>query len=48
MREAGGVVTDFSGNDKVEETDTIIAAPYKVMTEMRRIIEPRWKAATDS
>jgi myo-inositol-1(or 4)-monophosphatase len=46
VREAGGVVTDFSGNDKVEESDTIIAAPYKIMTEMRRIIEPRWKAAS--
>lgn len=46
VREAGGVVTDFTGNDKIEETETLIAAPYKIMTEMRRIIEPRWKAAT--
>ncbi|MBT8061153.1 MAG: inositol monophosphatase, partial [Gammaproteobacteria bacterium] len=45
VREAGGVVTDFTGNDKVEETDSVIAAPYKIMTAMRRIIEPRWKAA---
>ncbi len=45
VREAGGVVTDFSGGDKVEESDSIIAAPYKLMTELRRIIEPRWAAA---
>ena len=48
VREAGGVVNDFSGNDKIEETDTLIAAPYKIMTELRRIIEPRWKAATQA
>jgi myo-inositol-1(or 4)-monophosphatase len=42
VREAGGVVTDFAGNDKVEESDSIVAAPYKLMTPMRRIIEPRW------
>ena len=44
VREAGGVVSDFSGNDHVEESDSILAAPYKLMTLMRRIIEPRWKA----
>jgi myo-inositol-1(or 4)-monophosphatase len=48
VREAGGVVTDFAGNDKVEECDSIIAAPYKLMTELRRIIEPRWKAAVEA
>ena len=48
VREAGGVVTDFTGNDKVEETDSVIAAPYKIMTAMRRIIEPRWKAAQEN
>jgi myo-inositol-1(or 4)-monophosphatase len=44
VREAGGVVNDFAGNDKIEESDTVLAAPYKLMTELRRIIEPRWKA----
>jgi len=48
VREAGGVVSDFSGGDKVEESDSIIAAPYKLMTELRRIIEPRWAAANTS
>ncbi len=45
VREAGGVATGFDGNDNVEDAGTIIAAPYKLMTEMRRIIEPRWKTA---
>ncbi len=45
VREAGGVANDFSGGDKVEESDSILAAPYKLMTELRRIIEPRWAAA---
>lgn len=45
VREAGGVVTDFAGGDKVEESNSLLAAPYKLMTEMRRIIEPRWAAA---
>ena len=45
VREAGGVANDFSGSDKVEESDSILAAPYKLMTELRRIIEPRWAAA---
>ena len=45
VREAGGVVNDFSGNDKVEDSDSILAASYKMMTELRRIIEPRWAAA---
>lgn len=45
VREAGGVVADFGGHDDVENRDTVIAAPYKIMTELRRIIEPRWKAA---
>jgi myo-inositol-1(or 4)-monophosphatase len=44
VREAGGVCTDFLGNDKVEESDSILAAPYKVMTPMRRIVEPRWNS----
>ncbi|NND44926.1 MAG: inositol monophosphatase [Xanthomonadales bacterium] len=45
VREAGGVVGDFAGNDDVENRDSVIAAPYKIMTELRRIIEPRWQAA---
>jgi myo-inositol-1(or 4)-monophosphatase len=42
VREAGGVVTDFLGSEHVEASDSVMAAPYKVMTQMRRIIEPRW------
>ena len=41
VREAGGVVTDFDGNDAVEEARSILAAPYKLMTPLRKIIEPR-------
>ena len=47
VREAGGVVSDFSGGDNVEDSDSIVAAPYKLMTELRRIIEPRWAAANE-
>lgn len=43
VREAGGVVTDFIGGDKVEESDTILAAPYKLVTPLRQLIEPHWK-----
>ncbi len=42
VREAGGVVMNFSGNDDVENTGTIIAAPYKLMTQLRQIIQSRW------
>lgn len=45
VREAGGVVTDFDGNDNVEESSSILAAPYKLMTPLRKIIEPRWAKA---
>jgi myo-inositol-1(or 4)-monophosphatase len=45
VREAGGVVTDFSGGDKVETSDSVLAAPYKLVTPLRRIIEPRWAKA---
>ena len=45
VREAGGVVNDFAGKDDVENSDSILAASYKMMTELRRIIEPKWKAA---
>jgi myo-inositol-1(or 4)-monophosphatase len=44
VREAGGVVLDFDGNDAVEESGTIIAAPYKVMTPLRQLIASKWKA----
>jgi myo-inositol-1(or 4)-monophosphatase len=43
VREAGGVVLDFDGNDAVEEAGSIIAAPYKVMTPLRQLINSRWK-----
>ena len=43
VREAGGVVMDFDGNDQVEEADSIIAAPYKLMTPLQKIIAGRWK-----
>ncbi len=45
VREAGGVVTDFSGGDQVETSDSVLAAPYKLITPLRRIIEPRWAKA---
>ncbi|HEY5774827.1 MAG TPA: inositol monophosphatase family protein [Xanthomonadales bacterium] len=45
VREAGGVVTDFDGKDAVEESHSILAAPYKLMTPLRKIIEPRWAKA---
>lgn len=45
VREAGGVVTDFEGNDAVEASHSILAAPYKLMTPLRKIIEPRWAKA---
>jgi myo-inositol-1(or 4)-monophosphatase len=48
VREAGGVVMDFEGSDAVEEAGTIIAAPYKVMTPLRRLIASKWKPETGS
>lgn len=42
VREAGGVVMDFSGSDAVEDSGSIIAAPYKVMTPLRQIIASKW------
>lgn len=44
VREAGGVVLDFAGNDDVEDASTIVAAPYKIMTALQRIIAAKWKA----
>ncbi len=43
VREAGGVVLDFTGKDAVEEAGSIVAAPYKIMTPLQRIIASRWK-----
>jgi len=42
VREAGGVVLDFDGNDGVEDAGTIIAAPYKIMTLLRQQIASKW------
>lgn len=46
VREAGGTVLDFAGNDDFEQSETIIAAPYKVMTELRKIIEGKWNLSS--
>jgi len=43
VREAGGVVTDFAGNDEVVEADSTLAAPFKLMTPLRQLIEPHWR-----
>ncbi len=45
VREAGGVVTDFEGDTAVEKSHSVLAAPYKLMTPLRQIIEPRWAKA---
>ena len=42
VREAGGVVLDFDGNDNVEEAGSIIAAPFKLMTPLQQIIARTW------
>lgn len=43
VREAGGVVVDFNGGDAVEDADTLLAAPYKLITPLRQLIEPHWQ-----
>ena len=43
VREAGGVVMDFEGNDAVEDAGTVIAAPFKIMTPLRQLIGPKWQ-----
>jgi myo-inositol-1(or 4)-monophosphatase len=48
VREAGGVVIDFTGDDKVEDADTLLAAPYKLVTPLRQLIEPVWKARSSA
>jgi len=45
VREAGGVVVDFDGSDAVERSHSILAAPFKLMTSLRQIIQPRWTKA---
>lgn len=45
VREAGGVCTDFDGSDRLENSGHVIAAPYKLMTPLRQLIEPAWKAS---
>ncbi len=45
VREAGGVVVDFEGSDAVEHSHSILAAPFKLMTPLRQIIQPRWMKA---
>ncbi len=39
VREAGAVVQDFNGKDQVEDSDTILAAPYKLMTPLQQLIQ---------
>jgi len=45
VREAGGVVVDFEGSDAVQHSHSILAAPFKLMTPLRQIIQPRWVKA---
>jgi len=45
VREAGGVVVDFDGSDAVEYSHSILAAPFKLITPLRQIIQPRWTKA---
>ena len=40
VREAGGVVADFQGNDKLEQGGNIIAASYKLMARLQPLINP--------
>jgi len=42
VREAGGVLMNFSGGDDVENSGTLIAAPFKLMTQLHQIIQSRW------
>ena len=42
VREAGGVVMSFTGDDDVENSETLLAAPYKIMTQLRQVIQSRW------
>jgi len=40
IREAGGVVVDFAGENDYMETANIIAAPFKVVPSMLKVIQP--------
>ena len=42
VREAGGVVSDFAGEDAIEASGTVIAAPFKLTTPLRKLITPHW------
>ncbi|MEM1413221.1 MAG: inositol monophosphatase family protein [Pseudomonadota bacterium] len=42
VREAGGVVSDFAGEDDFERTGSVLAAPYKLTTPLRQLISPHW------
>ena len=44
VREAGGVVIDWDGGDKVEDAGSILAAPFKLITPLRQIVSKNWKA----
>lgn len=43
VREAGGVVMDWHGRDDIEESGTVLAAPYKLMTPLSQIVTKNWK-----
>ncbi len=47
VREAGGVVTDLGGDDDVEHAGSVLAAPFKLTTPLRRLITPHWTADGD-
>lgn len=44
VREAGGVVIDWDGGDKVEYAGSILAAPFKLITPLRQIVSKNWKS----
>jgi myo-inositol-1(or 4)-monophosphatase len=44
VREAGGVVMDWHGRDDIEESGTVLAAPYKLMTPLSQIVTKTWKS----
>ena len=43
VREAGGVITDFVDGDDYMESGNVIAAPFKLITPMRKVISKYWK-----
>ena len=40
----GGVVTDLGGRDEVEDAGSVLAAPFKLTTPLRRLVVPLWTA----